>query len=221
MKTALLFDLDGTLVDTDAEHFAAYQRVFAPHGIALDRALYTQKIMGFSNDIIARDFLAHLTLREQAELLDAKEVAYRDNVGELTPLPGVVDLIAFADAHGLKRAVVTNAPRANAEMVLGALGFDESLPIRVIGAELARSKPDPLPYLTGLERTGGVASHSVAFEDSRSGVRSAAAAGLTVVGVTTSLDENALIESGAALAIADYTDARVFALIRQRMKGGA
>jgi HAD superfamily hydrolase (TIGR01509 family) len=220
MKTALLFDLDGTLVDTDAEHLAAYQRVFAPHGIALDRALYTQKIMGFSNDIIARDFLAHLTPDEQAELLDAKEVAYRANVGELTPLPGVVELLAFADAHGLKRAVVTNAPRANAEMVLGALGFDASLPIRVIGAELARSKPDPLPYLTALERTGGVAAHSVAFEDSRSGVRSAAAAGLTVVGVTTSLDESALIEAGAILAVANYTDARVFALIRQRMNGG-
>ena len=220
METALLFDLDGTLVDTDHEHLIAFQRVFAPHGISLDRALYTEKIMGFSNDLIARDFLPHLTQAERAATFEAKEQAYRDNFGALTPLPGVVELLAFADAHGLKRAVVTNAPRANAEMVLRALGFDAALPIRVIGAELPRSKPDPLPYLTGLERTGGVAARSVAFEDSRSGIRSASAAGLAVVGITTSLDEDALIEAGATLAIADFNDSRVFALITSRMAGG-
>ena len=219
MKTALLFDLDGTLVDTDAEHLAAFQRVFAPHGVALDRALYTQKIMGYSNNLIAADFLAHLNPTEQATIFDAKETAYRDNIGELIPLPGIVDLLAFADAHGLKRAVVTNAPRANAEMVLSALGLHERLPILVIGGELARSKPDPLPYLTGLERTGGVAAHSVAFEDSRSGIRSAAAAGLAVVGIATSLEERALIEAGAIFAVSDYRDERVISLIESRMAG--
>jgi HAD superfamily hydrolase (TIGR01509 family) len=217
MKTALLFDLDGTLVDTDAEHLAAFQQVFARHGIALDRALYIEKIMGFSNDLIARDFLAHLSLAEQAATLEAKEAAYRDNIGALIPLPGIVDLLAFAEAHRLKRAVVTNAPRANAEMALRALGFDDALPIRVIAGELPRSKPDPLPYLTGLERTGGVAAHSVAFEDSRSGVRSAAAAGLAVVGVTTTLGGDALIEAGATLAVANYRDPRIMALIRSKM----
>jgi len=219
MKTALLFDLDGTLVDTDAEHLVAFQRVFAPHGIALDRALYTQKIMGYSNELIARDFLAHLAPAEQDALFEAKEAAYRDNIGALAPLPGLVELLAFADAHGLKRAVVTNAPRANAEMVLRALGFDELLPIRIIGAELARSKPDPLPYLTGLERTGAIADYSLAFEDSRSGVRSAAAAGLAVVGIATSLDERALIEAGATIAVDDYHDRRVMDLIEAKIAG--
>jgi len=221
VKTALLFDLDGTLVDTDAEHLAAFQRVLSPQGIVLDRALYTQRIMGFSNDLIAGEFLAHLTPVEQAEIFDAKEAVYRANIGALVPLSGVIELLAFADVHGLKRAVVTNAPRANAEMVLTALGFDTHLPIRVIGAELQRAKPDPLPYLVGLERTGANAAHSVAFEDSCSGVRSAAAAGLAVVGITTSLDGNSLIEAGASIAIADYTDPRVIPFIHQRMLNGA
>ena len=220
VKTALLFDLDGTLVDTDAEHLAAFQRVLSPQGIVLDRALYTQRIMGFSNDLIAGEFLAHLTPVEQAEIFDAKEAVYRANIGALVPLSGVIELLAFADVHGLKRAVVTNAPRANAEMVLTALGFDTHLPIRVIGAELQRAKPDPLPYLVGLERTGANAAHSVAFEDSCSGVRSAAA-GLAVVGITTSLDGNSLIEAGASIAIADYTDPRVIPFIHQRMLNGA
>ena len=115
---------------------------------------------------------------EQAATLDAKEAAYRDNLGELEPILGALALLDFADRRGLKRAVVTNAPRANAEKVLAALGLGQRLPILVIGGELARSKPDPLPYLTALERTGASADHSLAFEDSLSGVRAAAAAGL-------------------------------------------
>jgi beta-phosphoglucomutase-like phosphatase (HAD superfamily) len=84
------------------------------------------------------------------------------------------------------------------------------------GGELARSKPDPLPYLTALERTGARAEKSVAFEDSLSGVR-AAAAGLAVVGLTTSLDAARLIEVGALFAVTDFTDARIAALIESRM----
>ena len=158
MKTALLFDLDGTLVDSDAEHLAAFQRVFAPHGVTLDRSEYAAYIMGAPNEMIASRYLAHLSLLEQAAILDAKEAAYRDALGELEPILGALALLDFADRRGLKRAVVTNAPRANAEKVLAALGIGPRLPIVVIGGELQRSKPDPLPYLTALERTGAVAA---------------------------------------------------------------
>src|SRR5271168_5338568 len=66
MKTALLFDLDGTLVDSDTEHLVAFQRVFAPHGIELDRSEYAANIMGASNEMIASRYLSHLSLVEQA-----------------------------------------------------------------------------------------------------------------------------------------------------------
>jgi HAD superfamily hydrolase (TIGR01509 family) len=166
MKTALLFDLDGTLVDSDAEHLAAFRRVFAAHGIKLDRSEYAANIMGASNDMIASRYLSHLSPVEQAATLDAKEADYRDNLGALEPVLGALALLDYADRRGLKRAVVTNAPRANAEKVLAALGVGRRLPILVIGGELPRSKPDPLPYLTALERTGASAAHSIAFEDS-------------------------------------------------------
>jgi HAD superfamily hydrolase (TIGR01509 family) len=221
MKTALLFDLDGTLVDSDAEHLIAFQRVFAPHGIKLDRSEYAAHIMGASNALIARRYLSHLPPDEQAATLDAKEAAYRDALGELEPILGAPALLDFADRRGFKRAVVTNAPRANAEKVLAALGIGQRLPILVIGGELARSKPDPLPYLTALERTGASATHSLAFEDSLSGVRAAAAAGLAVVGMTTTLDSRTLIEAGAIFAASNFTDPRIFELIEARVISGA
>jgi HAD superfamily hydrolase (TIGR01509 family) len=221
MKTALLFDLDGTLVDSDGEHLAAFQRVFAPHGIRLDRHEYARNIMGASNEMIARHYLSHLPSHVQTATLDAKEAAYRDGLGDLQPILGALALLDYADRRGLKRAVVTNAPRANAEKVLAALGIGQRMPILVIGSELQRSKPDPLPYLTALERTGALAAHSLAFEDSLSGVRAAAAAGLAVVGMTTSLDAATLIAAGATFAVSNFTDPKIFELIDARIRSDA
>ena len=149
MTSALLFDLDGTLVDSDAQHFAAFQRIFAPHGIALDLATYNRSIQGASNEVIGKIFLSHLTPEQRDAALDAKEETYRSGLDGIEPIAGAVALLDFADRRGFKRAVVTNAPRANADAVLTALGLDARLPIVVIGAELPRSKPDPLPYLNG------------------------------------------------------------------------
>jgi HAD superfamily hydrolase (TIGR01509 family) len=221
MKTALLFDLDGTLVDSDTEHLVAFQRVFASHGIELDRSEYAANIMGASNAMIASRCLAHLSPVEQAATLDAKEEDYRENLGALEPILGALALLDFADRRRLKRAVVTNAPRANAEKVLAALGVGRRLPILVIGGELARSKPDPLPYLTALERTDALAAHSIAFEDSLSGVRAAAAAGLAVVGMTTTLDSRTLVAAGATFGASNFTDPRIFELIETRLNSGA
>jgi len=100
--------------------------------------------------------------------------------------------------------------------VLSALGLDARLPIVVVGSELARAKPDPLPYIQALQRTGARASNSVAFEDSPSGIRAAAAAGLAVVGLATTLGRPALMAAGASIAANDFTDPLIFELIEAR-----
>ena len=99
-------------------------------------------------------------------MLDDKEAAYRAGLADIEPIRGAVELLDFADRRGLRRAVVTNAPRANAEAVLDAIGLAARLPIVVIGSELERAKPDPLPYRRALELTGAAPERSVAFEDS-------------------------------------------------------
>ena len=78
-----------------------------------------------------------------------------------------------------------------------------------------------MPYLTALERTGASAAHSIAFENSLSGVRAAAAAELAVVGMTTTLDSQTLLEAGATFAASNFTDPRIFRLIEARLYSGA
>jgi beta-phosphoglucomutase len=217
MRTALLFDLDGTLVDTDAQHLVAFQNVFARHGVAIDKAGYTKHVMGASNAMIADSFLQHLSAAEQRRALDDKEAWFRERADSLHPVKGAAELLDFADAHRLRRAVVTNAPRENADLMLAAIGFAARLPILVVGGELARPKPDPMPYLRGLELTQCGAAQSLAFEDSLSGLRAARGAGLAVVGLTTTLDAATLTQAGAAIAAADFSDARIYDLLRAKM----
>lgn len=214
-SAALFFDLDGTLVDSDPQHLAAFQRVFAPHGISLDREAYDREVHGVSNETIGKTFLSHLSIERRSAILAEKEAIYRTELGEIEPIAGAMALLDFADGRGLGRAVVTNAPRANAVAVLSALGLAARLPIVVVGSELERSKPDPLPYIEALRRTGALASSSVAFEDSSSGVQ-AAAAGLAVIGLTTTLGRAALMAAGATIVVDDFTDPRIFELIEAR-----
>lgn len=217
MTTALLFDLDGTLVDTDHIHLEAFNLLFAEHGINVDRPTYTAKIMGKPNSGIAETFLPHLPAAESAALLARKEATYRSMVGAIDPIPGLIELLDWAAGRKIACGVVTNAPRANAELVLNALGIAARFQAVVIGDELAQAKPHPLPYLTGLERLGATAARSIAFEDSPSGLRAAYDANIPVVGMMTSLGEAAFLEMGATLAVKDYRDARVRALIERQM----
>lgn len=212
----LLFDLDGTLTDSDHLHMAAYGELFARFGQSLDAATYKTHIMGATNAAICARFFPQLDAATQAALADEKEARFRASLTTLTPLPGLRRLVAHAEAHGWGMAVVTNAPRANAEAMLAGLGLADRFAHLVIADELAHGKPHPLPYLTGLTRTGGDAAHALAFEDSRSGVRAAVAAGIETVGMLTGLDEPTLRAEGAQHVIRDFDDARLWALLAAR-----
>lgn len=217
MDTALLFDLDGTLADTEWLHFEAFVEVFAQEGIDLDAAAYQSRIMGFPGHAIAASFLPHRPRAQAAAVMDRKEQLYRDRITTVTPPLGAMALLDFADAHRIPYALVTNAPLANAERVLAAMGVRQRFAAVVSGADLPHSKPHPLPYLTALEQLGAKAARSVAFEDAGSGVRAAVAAGIPLVGVTSTLKAEALLVLGATFAVADFTDPRILALIERQM----
>lgn len=214
---ALLFDMDGTLVDTERLHFAAFRAVLAPHGVDLSWAAYRAGIAGHPNAAIAARFLPHVPAGRHAAIIEEKEARYRALVTDVSPTAGLGELLDWADAWAVPCAVVTNAPLANAELVLAGLGMRARIRAIVAGDRVAEPKPHPMPYLLAAEAVGGDLSRAVAFEDSGSGLASALAAGLPVVGLGPSADENGLMAMGAAMLIEDFRDPRLLPYLRLRL----
>lgn len=205
-RIALLFDLDGTLVDTDRLHVAAFSRVLAEIGAPpLSADDYKTRVMGFSNPEIAAFLFPG---RPDAEALTArKEALFRAGLAAaIEPVVGVHAVLDWAAEAGARTAVVTNAPRANARAMLAAAGLADRLTELVIGEECPRSKPDPFPYQEAMRRLGATPATSVAFEDSRSGLRAARGSGARVFGLTTGLPAAELLRAGAHHAISDFND---------------
>ncbi|ABE34207.1 HAD hydrolase, IA, variant 3 family protein [Paraburkholderia xenovorans LB400] len=216
----LLFDLDGTLVNTDEFHFAAYQTLLADFGRSITPEIYRTRIMGAPNDAIMRELFPNEPENRHRQLADRKEELFRSAVKHLEPTRGAIDVFDWAARNDVGVAIVTNAPRQNAELMLNGLGLTECVDLLVIGDELARGKPDPLPYLTGLERLGGTARQAVAFEDSLSGIRSATGAGIYTLGISTGLPPGALRGAGAADVIDDFTAGAVWDILDRVAREG-
>ncbi len=210
--TALLFDLDGTLVDTDPLHHAAFATILGERGRELSLAEYRTHIMGHPNDAILARFFAG----EDGAILHRKEAMFRDSLGgEVEPVPGIHALLDWAEANAVGCAVVTNAPRANAVAMLAAAGLADRLSTLVIGDECARPKPDPAPYLAAMQALGASPARSLAFEDSRSGLRAARSSGAHVFGMRTGLSADELVAAGAQETIDDFTDPALWARLER------
>jgi beta-phosphoglucomutase len=207
---SLLFDLDGTLCDTDHLHHAAFSMLLGEFGRDISRDEYKTRIMGRPNEAIFRDLFPEIPEPEHRHYADRKEQMFRDSLETLHPTPGLFRLLDWAEANGVGMAVVTNAPRANAERMLRGLKLDRRLPKLIIGEELERAKPDPLPYLTGLQRLGGRADRALAFEDSLPGIRAATGAGIPTYGIRTAHGDAEMRAAGAIATIDDFTDAALW-----------
>ncbi len=207
MLTALLLDLDGTLTNTDPIHLKVWQNLLAPHGYQVDSSFFQQHISGRLNADILADLLPQLSPAQVAEFSTHKEHRFRQLAAEqLAPTPGLMPLLDWAENQGWATAVVTNAPRKNAEFMLATLHLTHRLDTLVIAEELSQAKPHPMPYLEALRRLNVAPEQAIAFEDSVTGVQSAVAAGIYTLGVATTHLVTTLKEAGANQVIADFLD---------------
>lgn len=209
--THFLFDLDGTLMDTDALHHAAFNTILARWERSIDVDYYKTHIMGASNAMIFGHLFPGMPAAEYQPLAEEKEQLFRSQLDQqVAPTPGIERLLEHIARIGGRSAVVTNAPRANAELMLKATGLAGRFDTLVIGDELARAKPDPLPYLTALQVLGGQPQQAVAFEDSSSGVTAASGAKVWTFGMLGALDETRLRAAGADAVIRDFNAAALW-----------
>jgi HAD superfamily hydrolase (TIGR01509 family) len=217
-RKALLFDVDGTLADTDPLHLEAFNQILGRHGHSFDHARFSKELQGFSNASIGVRFLVDQTPERRSAIMAEKEGVFRKLVaGKIRPIPGLVTLLALADRAKTPVVAVTNAPRLNAEMLLSGLGLAHRFKAVIIGEELPHGKPHPLPYLEGLRAVDAAANLSIAFEDSRSGIQSAAAAGIATIGIRTSLSHDDMIAAGAFMTARAFDDPELIKLVATRM----
>ena len=215
---ALLFDIDGTLADTDALHLEAFNQVFGPRGHVFDRERASKELMGFSNASISERFLPDEAPERQAAIMSEKEETFRKLAsGQIQPLEGLMTLLARADRAEVPMVAVTNAPRLNAEMMLCGLGIMHRFKALIIGDELDHGKPHPMPYLEGLRAVSATPELSLAFEDSRSGVQSASAAGIATIGIRTSLGHADMVAAGAVMTARSFDDPELLRLVGTTM----
>lgn len=202
---ALLFDLDGTLLNSDAIHRAVFAEMLAPRGIEVTEAFYLDHIHGRLNVDFFAEFLPDEP--DPQALSEAKEAAFRARLPRPFPaMPGAAALVARGRAEGWPMAVVTNAMRANAEAMLAAIGLEENFGVIVIGEECARGKPHPEPYLEAMRQLKVAPAGAIAFEDSPSGLRAARASGARTVAVLSGLGAEEARAAGAHHVIHDFTD---------------
>lgn len=218
MLDAILFDLDGTLADTDSIHFAVWQDILVRYELDIDRSFYRQRISGRTNSKIIKDIIPQLTLEDAWKLATEKEETYRRLANSLLPTPGLDRLIELTERAKIKRAVVTNAPEDNAVYMLKVLRLTETFPTVIMAKDAPPGKPDPAPYKLALNRLLAKSQKAIAFEDSAAGIRSAVGAGIYTIGITSSHPAEDLLNAGASMTIADFNDEQLWELLDSKTK---
>jgi beta-phosphoglucomutase len=202
---AILWDLDGTLIDSNELHYHTWRDSLAAEGFALSRAQFLADVGKRNDEILRGYFGADLHERDCTRIATLKEDRYRDMVrtGGLEMLPGARQWIERLAAAGRKQAIATSAPRLNLEVVVGVLGIRELFGALVSSEEVAAGKPDPDVFLEAARRLDVTPTECLVIEDAPAGVVAARRAGMRVVGLQTThagIEADWVVASPAELA---------------------
>jgi len=185
MLKAVLWDMDGTLVDSEQLHWLAWKEVMDAEGVPVTYQLF-RDTFGQRNDTIIPLMLGGQATSEAVmRISGAKESAYRRMVreGGIAEIDGAIDWVKRLHAQGWRQAIASAAPRANVDAIVEVLGLSECFEAAVAAEDVMRGKPDPRVFLLAAERLGVTSSRSIVVEDGRAGVEGARRAGMRSIGI--------------------------------------
>ena len=207
---AVIFDLDGTLVDNMSFHVEAFAIFAQRHGLPPLEMAQRARFDGKRNREIFPDlFGRELSDAEQTSFADEKESLYRElSRGRLVPMPGLVRLLDLLETRGVGVAIATSAPAENVPHSLREMGLAERITCIARSGQVGRGKPFPDVFLAAARLLECEPGQCLAFEDAPLGVLAARAAGMTCVAITTSFDHAALVAAEAEphAAVADFEE---------------
>ena len=208
MLKGLIFDMDGTLVDNLAYHFKAFDAYIEREGFTLLEPV-TLKINGMHSNDIFPMLLGDEVVAEYGldRLHHEKEAVYRDLYRpHIKPIAGVIELMKEAKEAGVKCAIGSSGCRENVQMIVDGLGIAALLDASISGSDVTHGKPHPEIFLKASEALGLKPEECIVVEDAINGIKAGVAAGCKCVAVTTTTSAEELIEAGASLCMADYTN---------------
>lgn len=189
---ALIFDMDGTIVDNMRFHDDAWESWYGQYGLPFERATFSQRTAGMAiSDIIGPHFPG-ADAAELDRLAEEKESVYRETYRpHVAALGGLVELLDRARSHGVPVAVGTAAAPPNIALILDTLSLRERFATIVSPSQGFRGKPHPDMFLAAAERMGVAPGDCIVFEDAPNGVEAARRAGMRAVAVLTMLPAEA------------------------------
>jgi beta-phosphoglucomutase family hydrolase len=209
---AVLWDLDGTLVDSSEHHWVAWREIMAQEGHPVTPEVFTSSF-GHRNDTILRGLLgSDLSDEEVERIAGAKEALYRRFVRErgLELLPGALLWLERLNGNGWRQAVASSAPSANIEAAMNAIGLAPLFEALVSADEVGVGKPDPAVFLAAAERVGVPPERCVVVEDAPAGLEGARRAGMRCIGVLSAhhveLEADLVVPSLESLPRAAFED---------------
>jgi HAD superfamily hydrolase (TIGR01509 family) len=209
MPQAVIFDMDGVIIDSEPLHEKAQQIVFARHGLDVPVRAYSE-FKGQTEDVVF-----DLVVRQWGNgshdpgvLAAEKHTIYASLIEEMKLMDGSLDFIRFLTDRGYPLALTTSATRVSQERVFDRFGLTSYFDIVVTAEDVRRSKPDPEPYVVTASRMNRDPAQCLVIEDSLNGVRSARGAGCLVAAITTSFAADDLRSAGAHMVHETFAELR-------------
>jgi HAD superfamily hydrolase (TIGR01509 family) len=202
-KHAILWDMDGVLVDTGKVHYQSWEKVLKPYDIPYSWDVFAGTF-GMTNKAIITNLFDNPSADFIQEMDEEKEQLFRENVpGNVLEIPGTRQWLERFQSWGYPQAVCSSAPLANIETLLNEIGIQPYFQAIVSASKMA-SKPDPAVFLTAAEILGVLPNQCVVIEDAPAGIEGARQAGMKCVALTTTSSAEYL--QGADLIIDDLND---------------
>jgi beta-phosphoglucomutase len=187
MTFAVLFDMDGMIVDSNPFHKIAFEQFLARYQISLTDEELKAHVYGKTNkEGMPYIFKKQLSPTELDERAEEKEAMFLDIYKQdIRPVEGLVPFLRILKAHGIPTAVGTSAPPANLHFILDSLQLKPYFDALLDSTYVTRGKPDPEIYLESARKLGVEPKRCLVIEDSLAGVQAGLNAGMKVIGITT------------------------------------
>jgi HAD superfamily hydrolase (TIGR01509 family) len=205
MNFAVLFDMDGVLVDTNPYHKLAIQQFCTKHGFALSEEELHQKVYGRTNTDWITNLFGTLTPNELAGYADEKEALFREIYKpHVTAVKGLIEFLEALAFNNIPCAIATSAPRANVDFILEHIPIEKYFNAILDERMVTKGKPNPEIYIKTAQALNLPNSRCIVIEDSISGVTAGIDSGSKVIGVTTTHSREEL--NATDYCIADFSE---------------